>query len=428
MIDVIPFAAMVAALLLGVPIAVALAGSGVLGIWLVKEEWGIVLGVLKTATLAAADYNLSTVPMFILLAYFSSTSGLAEELYTAASRWLSHLRGGLAIATIFACAVFGALCGGSVAASAVMSKIAYPNMRRLGYSDVLSVGVVGVGSTIVILIPPSVPMVIYGIVTETSIGKLLIAGVFPGILLGICLILCILIWVTLDPSHAPQAQAATWAERWGSLRGIWPSITLIIVILVVLYSGIATPTEAGAVGAAAAAVIGIALKRLTWKGFLKAVVDTVGASTMIFMIVIGATIFGSYMTMSRIPQDLAAAVTAMQINPWVIIIAITVGYFIISMFMDEIPLLILTLPVTFPLVTKIGFDPIWFGVLSVLMVCMGLVFPPVGLVAFVVSATTKVDLVTVYRGTSILICGIFLTYIFVMIFPKIATWLPATMR
>jgi C4-dicarboxylate transporter DctM subunit len=428
MMNVIPFAVMLVALLLGVPIAVALAGSGILGIWLVKGDWNVVIGVLKTAPLTAADYNLTTIPMFVLMAYLSSASGLASDLYTAASRWLSQFRGGLAMATVAACAVFGALCGGSVAAAAVMSNIAYPNMRRLGYSDVLSAGVVGVGSTIVILIPPSVPMVIYGIVTETSIGKLLIAGVFPGILLGICLILCIVIWVTINPSHAPKAQSATWAERWSSLRGIWPSILLIIIILVILYTGIATPTEVGAVGAAAAAFIGIVMRRLTWKGILNAVVDTVSTSTMIFLIIIGATIFGSYMTMSRVPQDLAAAVTAMNINRWLIIIAITVGYFVISMFMDEIPLLLLTLPVTFPLVTHAGFDPIWFGVLSVMMVCMGLVFPPVGLVAFVVSATTNVKLVTVYRGTIILIFAIFLSFILVMIFPQIALWLPATMR
>jgi C4-dicarboxylate transporter DctM subunit len=428
MIDVIPFAAMVLALLLGVPIFVALAGAGVLGIWIVRGDWSIVIGVLKTAPLVAADYNLTTVPMFILMAYFTSSSGLARDLYTAASSWLSHLRGGLAIATVFACAIFGALCGGSVAAAAVMSNIAYPNMRRLGYSDVLAAGVVGIGSTIVILIPPSVTMIIYGIVTETSIGKLLIAGVFPGILLGACLILCIVIWVTVHPSHAPKAERTSWHERWRNLRAIWPSLLLIGFILGVLYTGIATPTEAGALGAAAAALIGIIMKRLTWKAMLEAVVETVSASTMILLIIIGATIFGTFMTMSRIPQDLVSAVTAMNINRWLIIVAITVGYFVISMFMDEIPLLLLTLPVTFPLVTSVGFDPVWFGVLSIMMVCMGLVFPPVGLVAFVVSATANVDLVTVYRGTSILICSIFLAFVLVAIFPQIALWLPAAMR
>jgi len=428
MMDIIPFAVMVVALLLGVPIAVALAGSGILGIWLVKGDWNIVIGVLKTAPLTAADYNFTTIPMFLLMAYFSSSSGLARDLYTAASSWLSHIRGGLAIATVFACGIFGAMSGASVAAAAVMSNIAYPNMRRFGYSEVLAAGSVGVGATLDILIPPSVPMVIYGIATQTSIGKLLIAGIFPGIVLAIFLILCITIWVTVNPSHAPKAQKVPWHERWTSLYRIWPSLLLIIIILVVLYTGIATPTEVGAVGAAAAALIGIIMRRLTWKGILDAVVNTVRASTMILLIIIGATIFGTYMTMSRVPQEIVAAVSAMNINRWLIVIGVTVGYFIISMFMDEIPLLLLTLPVTFPLVTSVGFDPIWFGVLSILMVCMGLVFPPVGLVAFVVSATANVDLTKVYRGTSVLIVAIFITTALVMIFPQIALWLPATMR
>ena len=419
---------MLVALLLGVPIAVSLAGSGILGIWLVKGDWSIVISVLKTAPLGAGDYNFTTIPMFILMAYFSSSSGLARDLYTAASSWLSHFRGGLAIATVFACGVFGALCGGSVAAAAVMSNIAMPNMRRLGYSETLAAGVVGVGSTIVILIPPSVTMVIYGIVTQTSIGKLLIAGVFPGIVLGIFLILCIVIWVTIDPSHAPKGQKEPWHERWSSLRHIWPSLLLIILIVGILYTGIATPTEVGAVGAALALVIGVTMRRLTWNGISDAAIETVSTSTMILLIIIGANIFGSFMTMSRLPQEVVAAVTAMNLNRWWIIIGITVGYFIVSMFMDEIPLLLLTLPVTFPLVMSVGFDPVWFGVLSVLMVAMGLVFPPVGLVAFVVSATANTDLVTVYRGTSILILAIFLTFALVMIFPQIALWLPATMQ
>ena len=428
MMDAIPFAAMLVALLLGVPIAVALAGSGILGIWLVKGDWNIVISVLKTAPLGAADYNLTTIPMFLLMAYFSSSSGLAHDLYTAASSWLSHLRGGLAIATVFACGIFGAMSGASVAAAAVMSKIAYPNMRRFGYSEVLAAGSVGVGATLDILIPPSVPMVIYGIATQTSIGKLLIAGVFPGIVLGIFLIICITIWVTVNPSHAPKTQRVSWQERWSNLCRIWPSLLLIILVLVILYTGIATPTEVGALGAAIAALIGIIMGRLTWRGIFDAVIETVRTSTMILLIIIGANIFGYYMTMSRVPQEVVAAVSAMNINRWLIVIGITVGYFVISMFMDEIPLLLLTLPVTFPLVTSIGFDPIWFGVLSILMVCMGLVFPPVGLVAFVVSATANVPLAKVFRGTSVLIIAIFLTIALVMIFPQIALWLPATMR
>jgi tripartite ATP-independent transporter DctM subunit len=424
----LPFIALIVTLLLGVPIAFALAGTGIFGIYLLKGNWDIVLEVLKNALLFIADYNLTTIPMFILMAFFSSSSGLARDLYTAASNWLAHIRGGLAIATVFACAIFGAMSGASVAAAAVMSNIAMTNMRRLGYSEVLAAGSVSVGATLDILIPPSVPMVIYGLATQTSIGRLLVAGVIPGIVLAILLTICILIWVALVPSHAPETNRVPWPERWRSLLHIWPSLVLILIVLLLLYSGVATPTEVGALGAFMSALIGVATKRLNWHGALHALRETIRTSTMIFLIMIGANIFGYFMTLSRVPNHVVEAVSAMNLNRWVIVIGITVVYFIISMVMDEIPLLLITLPLSFPLVTSVGFDPIWFGVLSIMMVAMGLVFPPVGMIAFVVSATANVDLVKVYRGTSILIIAIFLATALVMIFPELALWLPRTMR
>lgn len=424
----LPFLFLILTLLIGIPIAFSLGGAGIFGIWLIKGDFNVVLNILKNAVLFVGDYNLTTIPMFILMAYLASAGGLAKDLYNAASNWLSHIKGGLAIATVFACAIFGAMSGASVAAAAVMSNIAMPNMRRLGYSEVLSSGSIGVGATITILIPPSVPMVIYGIATQTSIGKLLVAGVIPGIILSIFLAASILLWVALRPSHAPETYRVSWIERWKSLSSIWPSIILIMIVLVLLYTGIATPTEVGAVGAFMAGLIGIIMKRLNWKGIFNALKETVRTSAMIFLIMIGANIFGYYMTLSRVPQNVVNVVMAMNLNKWIIIIGIIVVYFIISMVMDEIPLLLITLPLTFPLVTSVGFDPIWFGVISTLMVSMGLVFPPVGMIAFVVSATAKVDLMKVYRGTSILILAIFITIALVMIFPELATWLPATMR
>jgi tripartite ATP-independent transporter DctM subunit len=425
---VLPFIALIVTLLLGVPIAFALAGTGIFGIYLLKGNWDIVLEVLKNALLFIADYNLTTIPMFILMAFFSSSSGLARDLYTAASNWLAHIRGGLAIATVFACAIFGAMSGASVAAAAVMSNIAMTNMRRLGYSEVLAAGSVSVGATLDILIPPSVPMVIYGLATQTSIGRLLVAGVIPGIILAILLTICILVWVAINPSHAPETSRVPWPERWRSLWHIWPSLMLILIVLLLLYTGVATPTEVGAVGAFMSALIGVATKRLNWRGALHALRDTIRTSTMIFLIMIGANIFGYFMTLSRVPNHVVEAVSAMNLNRWVIIIGIIVVYFVISMVMDEIPLLLITLPLSFPLVTSVGFDPIWFGVISIMMVAMGLVFPPVGMIAFVVSATANVDLVKVYRGTSILIIAIFLATALVMIFPELALWLPRTMR
>jgi C4-dicarboxylate transporter, DctM subunit len=425
----LPFITLLILLILGIPIAFSLAGAGILGIWLVKGDWNIVMVFLRTVPVnAVANYDLTTIPMFLLMAYFSSSSGLAKDLYTAASNWLSQIRGGLAIATVFACGIFGAMSGASVAAAAVMSNIAMPNMRRFGYSEELAAGSIGVGATLDILIPPSVPMVIYGIATQTSIGQLLVAGVVPGIVLGILLALCIVVWVTISPSHAPKTESVPWGDRWKSIGRIWPSLLLIVIVLALLYSGVATPTEVGAVGSFMAAAIGVAMGRLTWTGAIQAMKDTIKTSAMIFLILIGANIFGYYMTLSQIPQEVVEHVTAMHLNRWIVVIGITAVYFVISMFMDEIPLLLLTLPLSFPLVTAVGFDPVWFGVLSILMVAMGLVFPPVGMIAFVVSATARVDLMKVYKGTSVLIVAIFLTTALVMVFPELALWLPRTMK
>jgi C4-dicarboxylate transporter DctM subunit len=420
---------MVVALLLGVPIAFSLAAAGIAGIYLHTGDWNVVFKILgATPFSTVADYALTTIPMFILMAYFAASGGLARDLYTAGAHWLSGVKGGLAIATVFACGIFGAMSGASLAAAAVMSSIAMPQMRRHGYSDELAAGAIGIGATLDILIPPSVGMVIYGIMTQTSIGKLLIAGVIPGMIVGAFLILAIVVWVRLSPRHAPETYVVSAAERWASLRHIWSSLLLIVLVVVLLYAGVATPTEVGALGAFLSAAIGVALRRLTWSTAVEAIKQTIKTSAMIFMILIGATIFGYYMAMSQIPQRVVAAVADMNLNRWLVIAGIVVAYFVVSMFMDELPLLILTLQLTFPLIVALGFDPIWFGVLSMLMVSMGLVFPPVGMIAFVVSANANVSLMKVYKGTSILMIALVLTTVLIVVFPQIVLWLPNTMR
>jgi C4-dicarboxylate transporter, DctM subunit len=425
----LPFVVMVLALLLGVPIAFSLATAGIIGILLLGGDLNVVMRTLGTTPFGVtAEYVLTTIPMFILMAYFSASGGLARDLYTAGAHWLSGIRGGLAIATVFACGIFGAMSGASLAAAAVMSSIAMPEMRRHGYSDELAAGAIGIGATLDILIPPSVGMVIYGISTQTSIGKLLIAGVIPGIIVAIFLILAILVWVRVRPSHAPETYAVTAGERWASLGRIWSSLLLIVLVVVLLYTGVATPTEVGALGAFLAGAIGFLFGRLTWASALDALRDTVKTSALIFMILIGATVFGYYMAMSKIPQQVVSAVTELNLNRWVVIIGIVVTYFVVSMFMDELPLLLLTLQLTFPLIVSLGFDPIWFGVMSMLMVAMGLVFPPVGMIAFVVSSSAGVSLVKVYTGTSILMIALVLTTALLMVFPGLVTWLPNTMK
>ena len=425
----IPFIVLIAAMLVGVPIAFSLAFAGAVGIWLVTGDIGVLMGLVGSSLYGTvSEYNLTTIPMFILMAYFASSSGVARQLYTCGANWLSNIRGGLAVATVFATAVFGALSGASSASAAVMSQIAMPNMREHGYAEELAAGAIAVGATTDILIPPSVALVIYGLLTDTSIGDLLIAGVFPGILLGLLLAVAILVWVWIKPSLAPDTYRMSWRDRFTSTRGVWPGIVLIFSIIGLLYSGIATPTECAALGCTSTLIMATALRQMTWARIIESAKATLDTTAMIFMILAGAGIFGAFLTLSRLPQNLVTWVISMDLNRWVVMVCIIVAYFVISMFMDELPLMILTLPLTFPLITSLGFDPVWFGVMTMLMVAMGLVFPPVGLTAFVVAASAKVDLVKVYKGTSVLIVAIFATTILVMIFPEIALFLPRSMR
>jgi len=425
----LPFVALFIFFISGIPIAFSLCAAGMMGIFLITRDLGVLLSMVGLVTFdAVASYVLSAVPMFILMAFLSSSGGLAADMYRAAHNWTSSIRGGVAIGTVFACGIFGAMSGASLAAASVMSEITIPNMRRLGYSEPLTGGVVSIGATLDILIPPSILFVIYGIMTNTSVGKLLLAGVVPGITLGICLILCILIWVTLRPQDAPRAERVPWSERWRSTYRIWPCILLIFIVMGLLYAGVATPTEVAGLGALFAGLTGAFLGRLTWDGTLQALKGTIRIAAMIFMILIGAYVFGYFMTLSGIPQKVIAAVDVMNLNRWVVLIAICLSYFLFSMFMDELPLLLLYLQITFPLITKLGFDPIWYGVVMAMMVMMGLVFPPVGLIVFVVSEAGKIPLGNVYKGASILIIALVITLILLMLVPGLALWLPSTMK
>jgi len=425
----LPFVALFVLFVSGVPIAFSLCAAGMIGIFLITRDLGVLMSMVGLVTFdAVASYVLSAVPMFILMAFLTSSGGLAADMYRAAHNWTSNIRGGVAIGTVFACGIFGAMSGASLAAASVMSEIAVPNMRRLGYSEPLTGGVVSIGATLDILIPPSILFVIYGIMTNTSVGKLLLAGVVPGITLGICLILCILIWVTLRPQDAPRAERVSWSERWRSSYRVWPCVLLIFIVMGLLYAGIATPTEVAGLGALFAGLTGAFLGRLTWDGTLQALKGTIRIAAMIFMILIGAYVFGYFMTLSGIPQKVIAAVEVMKLNRWVVMTAICLSYFLFSMFMDELPLMLLYLQITFPLITRLGFDPIWYGVVMAMMVMMGLVFPPVGLIVFVVSEAGKIPLGKVYKGASILIMALVITLILLMIVPGLALWLPSTMK
>jgi C4-dicarboxylate transporter, DctM subunit len=419
---------MVVFLFLGMPVAFALGSAGAIGLYLFGGT-DAVFGVLGTVPYrSAAHYTLSTLPMFILMAHFISASKIVDDIFVAAQRWLEKLPGGLAITTIFAAAGMAAMSGSSTASAATLSTMAVPQMVKHGYSRSVATGVVTVAGTLAIMIPPSIAFVLYGIITETSIGRLLIAGIIPGILTAVMYCLGILIWNKAAPGSMPPSTAMySWKDRFDSLKSLWPFFILASIVIGSMYSGLATPTEAAALGAFGALVIPIVLGRMSRQDFFAAVVAAMKSTTMIFTIIIGAMIFGYFLTITESTQHLISYIGELPVSRWFIMIAIVIVYLILGCVMDQVAIILVTLPMVFPLIVHLGFDPIWFGVICTKTAEIGMATPPVGMNAFVVSATTKVPLDEVFRGTWPLIATDVVSLILLLAFPLLSTWLPSTM-
>ena len=415
-------------LFLGMPVGFAMGVSGVVGLYL-KGGLNALASILSNAPYrSAANFALSTVPMFIFMAEIISRANIVPEVFEAARKWLGRTPGGLAIAAVVASAGMGAMSGSSTAAAACMSSIAVPEMRRAGYGLEVAAGVVTVAGTLAIMIPPSIPLVIYGLVTETSIGKLLIAGILPGIMTALIYSIGILLWNRLKPGVMPKGQAYSFREKMASLRPLWAFLILASVVLITLYTGIGTPTEAAAIGAFGAAAISLTTRRLDLKGLYAAALQTAKITTMIFTIIIGAMICGYFFTLTQATQKAIMFISSLPIPTWFIMGLVVLLYLILGCIMDQIAILLLTLPLTFPLVTSLGYDPIWFGVIVTKLAEIGLVTPPVGMNAYVVSATIKAPLEQVFRGTGVMLMFEFVTLCLLLAFPIIATWLPSFMK
>lgn len=424
---VAPLLLMLLLLAVGMPVAFAMGITGVLGITLIGG-WDSVLGILGTSPYrSAASYTLTTVPLFILMASFITNANITRDVFQLAYRWLGHLPGGVAVATVFANAGFGAMCGSSTAAAASFSAVVIPEMKKMDYKDELSAGVVSVAGTLAVLIPPSVPMIIYGTATETSVGKLLIAGLIPGIVSTLIMAAFVIVWVKLDKTLCPSMPAFSWKERMEPVGALAPIIALFVLVIGSIYTGFATPTESAAVGAAGALLIGLFMRRLTKEGIWAAIVSSLKSTGMIFMIIIGATIFGYYLTMSQIPQAVVGAISALDVSKWVVLALLILLYLVLGCIMDQIAILLLTLPIVFPVVHAIGFDPIWFGVISIVLVEIGLATPPVGLNVFIVSSVGKIPLELAFRGAMVLLISCFISLMLFIVFPDIVLWLPNRM-
>ena len=422
------FAVIFTLALLRIPLAFAMGGVGIVGIGLTRGWEPALASTAQVVFETGFAYTLSVIPLFILMGNFVARAGLATELFTAANAFIGHVRGGLAHATVVACAGFGAICGSSIATAATMGKVAYPSMKKLGYSDDLSMGVIAAGGTLGIMIPPSTIMVIYGIITETNIGKLFAAGVIPGLMSAALMMVGIALITWRNPAHAPAGGRSTWPERWRALRGIWGVLLLVFVVLGGIYGGIFTATEGAGFGAAGAFLFALARRRLTWGILYQVLVESARTTAMLFTLLIAATLFANFVNFTSMPGDLKTLITQSGLSPVMIIVAMMLIYVVLGTVMEELTMVLLTIPLFFPIVSALGFDPVWFGVLIVMVVQIGLISPPVGMNMFVLNALLPgVGLGAIYRGCWPFVLVLVLMLGLLIAFPGLSLWLPSLM-
>lgn len=416
-------------LLIGVPIGFALALIGFLGISYLTSVTIALPTLAMSLYGTVTTYSFTVIPLFIIMGEFAATSGLSQGIYEAADNWLRRLPGGLGLATIGGCAGFAAICGSSVATAATMGRVALPEMKRYNYNVRLATGIVAAGGTLGFLIPPSIGFVVYGILTEQSIGKLLISGFLPGFLLAAAYVATIILWVKINPSLAPVTPGGvSWKEKLSSLRKVWELLVVFIMVMGGIYLGFFTPTEAGAVGAAVLFFTALVKRKLTRSNLLTALKGTARVSIMIFVILAGGYVFTYFLALTGIPMQLAAWLGELDVSPYVILTLTVIGYLILGCFLDATSMMVLTLPVIFPTVLALGFDPIWFGVIAVLMMEAGLITPPLGLNVFVIAGVAQEPMEVVFRGAIRFLGAILVVVVLVTAFPQIALFLPGLMR
>lgn len=375
-----------------------------------------------------SSYPLSVIPMFILMGTFAFASGISRRLYETNYTWVGQLRGGLTMATVLACAGFAAICGSTAATAATMGKIALPEMRKYNYDDTLATGTVAAAGTLGILIPPSTILIVYGILTEESIGKLFIAGVVPGFLLTLFFVATVVLLCARNPDIGPPGVPTSWKTKLRATTGIIETLILFMLAIGGLFLGWFSPTQAGAIGAGGALLIGIVRGQFNWRAFLEAGKEGLRIACMVIFIITGAVIFGHFMTVSTIPFKLADWLGRLPVSPTVVLVIIIFIYFIGGFFMDSMALIVVTIPIFFPVVMKLGFDPIWFGVIIVLVAEMGVITPPVGVNVFVIKGIApEVPLETIFKGILPFLAALIIVTIILVIFPQIATFLPSLM-
>lgn len=401
-----------------IPAAFTMMIVGFLGIAYVKT-FNAALGMIGPDLWGIfSNYGLTVIPMFILVGEFVHFGGYNNGLYHATHRWFGHYRGGLAITTIMACAIFSAISGSNTATAATMSSVAIPEMKKYGYHPMVNAGAVAAGSTLGVLIPPSIVLVIYGLYTGQSIGKLFFGNVIPSAILTLAIAATVFYICTVHPEWGPKAQKSTWKERWEALPAILDIFILFVIIMVALAVGVVTATEAAALSCALGLAICLIRKKLSWQTFIKSISETLRISCLVFMILAGATVFGRFLALTRLPFEIATTISSMALPHWVVFSFIIVCYIIGGCVMDALAFLLISLPIFYPIVTAMGYDPVWFGQVVCIVTTMGSIMPPVGICCYVVAAMAdNIPLGTVFRGAVYYLPAYIISIIILMLWP-----------
>lgn len=428
-IGLIGCVAMCFLLFCSMPVSISMGIAGAVGFALMTTNRAAMAMLSADLYDTFANYNLTVIPLFILMGQVAFHAGISGRLFDAANRWMSGLRGGLAMATVGACAAFGAICGSGPATAATMAAVALPEMRKYKYDDALASGTVAAGGTLGMLIPPSVVFIVYGILTEQSIGKLFISGILPGILMSLLFCGAIYVQCLLKPSIAPKTARVGWRDRFKSLLGVIETLLLFAFVMGGMFIGWFTPTEGAAMGALGSILIATLGGNCSWKLLWRATQETIRTSCMVLVIVAGATIFGHFLAITGLPTALAEWLAGLPLPP-VITMALIIFFFLVAgCFVDGLALILLTIPIFYPVVLKLGFNAIWFGVIIVIVTQMGAITPPVGMNVYVVSGVDRsLSLQTIFRGTFPFLLATIATCVLLMIFPSLATWLPSVVK
>jgi tripartite ATP-independent transporter DctM subunit len=429
LLSILVFALLFALLAAGMPIGFAMGIAAFLGTLSMIDADAALSLLGQTAYETGITYDLSVLPMFVLMGYFASAAGLSESLYRACNTWLGHRRGGLALATIGGCGAFAAICGSSLATAATMCQVALPEMRRYNYNDRLATGAIAAGGTIGILIPPSVLMVLYGLLTETSISRLFLAGFVPGVLTVVVFMLAVSIVTRIDPTLGPPGARATSRERLLALRDTWGTAALFLLVIGGIYAGIFSPTEAAGIGAIGALALSVLNRRFSWTLLENCLMETVKTTAMIFTILIGAILFNNFLIIAAVPNLLSGWIETLPLGKTEILIVILLIYLVLGCVLDSLAMVLLTIPIFFPIVSGMGFDAVWFGVIIVMVVELGLITPPIGMNVFVIKGIAReVPLATIFAGVAPFVAAQIILIAALVAFPGIALWLPGTMK